>query len=106
MLAGTLLTAPAALLTGFRIPDLADLPAFLLLGFAAGAAILLNAAAFRRAPAAVLAPIDYLGIAASAAIGFLWWGESPSLAVLLGGALIAAAGLGTVWLGVRRSRGG
>lgn len=102
VLAGCLLTAPAALLTGFRMPDAADLPAFLLLGLAAGTAILLNAAAFRRAPAAVLAPIDYLGIAASAAIGFLWWGESPSPAVLLGGALIAAAGLGTLWAGARR----
>ena len=102
VLAGCLLTAPAALLTGFRLPDAADLPAFLLLGFAAGAAILLNAAAFRRAPAAVLAPIDYLGIAASAVIGFLWWGEEPSSAVLLGGIMIAAAGLGTVWFGARK----
>ncbi len=92
VLAGTVLTLPAAMVD-FKTPSLADGPTFLLLGGAAGLAIILNVLAFRRAPAAVLAPIDYLGIVASMAIGYLWWDETPTLSMALGGALITVAGL-------------
>lgn len=100
VLAGTLLTLPAAL-AGFRMPALEDAPAFLMLGLAAGAAIVLNVKAFRLAPAALLAPIDYLGIAASVAVGYVWWGEVPTLAAAAGGALITVAGIANVLLAGR-----
>lgn len=98
VLAGTVLTLPAAL-ADFRMPSVEDGPTFLLLGGAAGLAIILNVLAFRRAPAAVLAPIDYLGIMASVVIGCLWWDETPTMSVVLGGALITATGLANTLLG-------
>lgn len=107
VLAGTVLTLPAAM-ADFRMPSLADVPVFLLLGGAAGLAIILNVHAFRRAPAAVLAPIDYFGIMASVVIGYLWWDETPTVPAALGGALITTAGLANALLAsgtVRRLRG-
>lgn len=89
---GALFAAPACAL-GWVTPDKSDLALLVCLGVAAGFAIHLHAHAFRRAPASILAPIDYLGIALSVGVGFFVWSEIPSAFMLAGAALIVAAGL-------------
>lgn len=91
-LAGTLMALPVAALD-FVLPSAADLPRIAALGLFAGLAVHVNALALRAARAAVVAPVDYLGIAASAGIGWTLWGEEATPLALAGGALIAASGL-------------
>ncbi len=89
---GALLSAPL-LIFDWRTPDGPDLAPLIGLGLCAGLAIILNAQAFRHAPASVLAPIDYAGIVISVAIGFLVWSELPTRFMLVGGAVLVGAGI-------------
>lgn len=54
----------------------------------------LQIAAFRRAPATLLAPFSYLQIVAAATLGWAVFGQLPDRATAAGIALICAAGLG------------
>jgi drug/metabolite transporter (DMT)-like permease len=47
--------------------------------------------AYRRAPAGVLAPVDYLALPYAALVGFAFFAEVPTAAVWAGAALIVAA---------------
>ncbi len=49
--------------------------------------------AARRAPAAILATVEYSSLLWAFVLGYLIWGDIPSTAVFGGGALILAAGL-------------
>jgi drug/metabolite transporter (DMT)-like permease len=89
---GTALSLPVGM-TDFAIPMLVDLPVFAALGLVTGLAIHLNALAFRAAPAASVAPVDNFGIVAAAGIGWVAWGELPTLAAMAGGTLITVSGL-------------
>ena len=74
-------------------PGLADLAIMLAIGvFGAGAQWLLTEA-FRLAPAATLAPLEYAGLVWALLFGFAVFGDVPTLSVLAGGALIVASGL-------------
>ena len=50
-------------------------------------------AAYRTAPAIVVAPMQYSQIVWASALGFLLWGEKPSVASIIGIGVIVAAGL-------------
>ena len=89
---GTLATAPM-LFFGCKLPDASDALLFVALGGTAGLAIHLHAQAFRRAQAAVLAPVDYFAVVISPAFAWLFWAEVPSSSMLIGGAIIIAAGM-------------
>lgn len=89
---GLVFSAPALLL-GWVAPDPFEFTLLAILGLVAGLSIHLHAQAFQRAPASVLAPIDYLGVLLSVGIGFVVWDETPSLFMLAGGVLIIGAGL-------------
>jgi drug/metabolite transporter (DMT)-like permease len=89
---GTFFTAPL-LVFGCTFPEARDGTLFLALGGAAGLAIHLHAQAFRRAAAAILAPIDYFAVVISPAFAWLFWAESPSSSMLTGGAVIVTAGI-------------
>jgi drug/metabolite transporter (DMT)-like permease len=56
--------------------------------------------AFRRAPTAVISPMIYSQIIAACLIGYLAFGEVPTLATLLGAAIVVASGVALI-----RSRG-
>ena len=60
------------------------------LGLAGGLFII---AAYRTAPAIVVAPMQYSQIVWASILGFLLWGERPSLASTLGIGVIVVAGL-------------
>ena len=53
--------------------------------------------ALEQAEASVLQPFAYLGIATSGAIGFLFFDDAVTAAMLTGGAIIIGAGLFTFW---------
>ena len=62
------------------------------------------AASLKAAPVATVAPFDYLQIVGAVIFG--WWlmNSPPSLNTLVGGVLIAASGLYTVWREHKRSK--
>lgn len=64
-----------------------------LLGFAGWAAQHLVTEAFRLAPAATVAPYEYLSIVWGAAIDWAVWQMLPGARIVAGGAIVIAAGL-------------
>ena len=81
-------------------------PLLLILGLLNGVGLLFLTEAFRRAPAAVLAPFDYLHLLYATAFGYLLWNEIPAWNVYLGAAIVIAAGLANLQFevaGVRRA---
>ncbi|OLP60540.1 hypothetical protein BJF93_22275 [Xaviernesmea oryzae] len=69
----------------------------ILLGTISGYGHLLVVRAFRAAPAAILAPFHYFEIISATALGFLVFGDFPSLSKWLGIAIIVASGLFIIW---------
>lgn len=74
-------------------PSLADLPALVGLGLLGGAAQLFMTQAFRLAPAAVIAPFEYLAILFGIGFGYVFWGDLPDRWTVLGVAVVVASGL-------------
>lgn len=74
-------------------PDAADLGLLVLVGLVGSAGTLLFAHAYRHAPAALLAPLDYSGLLWAGLIGFIIWQEVPGVAAVLGMIVIAGSGL-------------
>ena len=87
------------------LPALADLPAFALAGIAMGCAMLGLFAAFRRTPAAILAPFQYSQMIWGTLIGFAVFGERPDATMLAGAALVVGAGLAILHRETRRAAG-
>lgn len=98
LLAGTLAGLPNA---SASLPAAADWPMLAGLGLASFVGHGLVVAAFRRAPAGVLAPLDYLEMVSATVLSYLVFGSIPSAATWAGMALIVASGLYIV----RRERG-
>ncbi len=65
----------------------------------------LQAAAYRRAPATLLAPYSYLQIVAAVTLGWAVFGQWPDALTGWGIALIAAAGVGVAGVEAWRARG-
>ena len=65
----------------------------LILGFLGTAGGLLIIAAYRAAPSIVVAPMQYSQILWASALGYVFWGEMPSLPATMGICVIIAAGL-------------
>lgn len=53
--------------------------------------------AFRLAPAATVAPLDYTALIWATLFGWLVWGEIPDLATYIGAAIIIASGIFIIW---------
>ena len=62
-------------------------------GLIGGTALLVLIAAYRRAPAALVAPFQYSQMVWAILLGFVVWGDVPEAAKLLGAAVVAASGL-------------
>jgi drug/metabolite transporter (DMT)-like permease len=70
-----------------------DWPWIALLGLAGWAAQHLVTEAFRLAPAATVAPFEYLSIVWGACIDWVVWNAVPGARVLTGAAIVVSAGL-------------
>lgn len=97
-LVGALILTPQAVLT-WTTPATGQLVFFLAMGVLSAGSHLLSITAFRYADASTLAPLIYLELVSSAAIGFLVFDELPDLLVWVGAGVIVASGL----LLIRRS---
>jgi drug/metabolite transporter (DMT)-like permease len=84
-----LLTLPFAWVT----PDARDLVGLIGMGVASGLCQYLILRPLAYAGAAALAPVQYTGLLWSIVIGFVWFGDVPGVAVLLGSAVVIAATL-------------
>lgn len=89
-------------------PSLADLPGLVGLGLLGGSAQLFMTQAFRLAPAAAIAPFEYLAILFGIGFGYAFWGELPDRWTVLGAAVVVASGLYILHRETvrRRERGG
>ncbi len=86
----TLLALPLAL-PAWHSPAPAIWPVFMLLACLGVGGHFLLTWAFGRAPAAVLAVVDYLALPYAALLGFAFFGEVPALTMWAGAGLIVAA---------------
>lgn len=91
-LAGLVLLAPQAALT-WTTPTLAHAPLFAAMAAIGVTTHILAVLAYRRAEASTLAPLSYLELLGSTAIGWLAFGDLPGGPVVLGAVLIVAAGM-------------
>jgi drug/metabolite transporter (DMT)-like permease len=104
-------TISAALFTLFfqpfvwRMPEVAHMPWFFTMGFIGGFSSFLIIVAYRNAPAAVVAPFDYLALLWGALLGWYIWQEKPDAAIWAGAAIIVLSGLYITWRETRRKPG-
>lgn len=93
---------------GWATPSWPELAALIVVGLCGGLAHILLTESYRLAPASLVAPFDYTTMLWALALGFLVFGEAPSVLVFVGASIIAAAGLFVIWrerrLGLQRTR--
>lgn len=86
-----LLFAPFAWWT-WQAPQMSHMGGFAMLGLIGGAAHYLVIVAYRNAPAAVIAPQEYMALVWGAIIGWIFWAEVPSGWTWAGALVVAGAG--------------
>ncbi|SFR08844.1 DMT family transporter [Poseidonocella sedimentorum] len=93
---------------GWRVPGPADAAMLIGAGLVGGVAQIALTSAYRYGPASLLAPFDYLSIVLATFVGFVFFDESPTGALILGSGIIILSGLGTIWrerqLGLKRGK--
>jgi len=87
---------------GWTTPDLKGLVLLASIGLAGGVGQYLVTEAFRHAPAAVAAPLNYVSIVILSVVGFVVWHEVPTPSLLLGSLIVITSGLFIVYREVRR----
>jgi drug/metabolite transporter (DMT)-like permease len=97
------LTGAGAILGAILVPfvwvpvQAGDLWLFAGIAIFGTAGMTLMTQAFRLAPAAVVAPLDYTALVWAALAGWLVWNEWPDRPVFVGAAVIVACGAFTIW---------
>jgi drug/metabolite transporter (DMT)-like permease len=79
------------------LPSAADALLMGAAGLIGGTALLILIAAYRRVPAALVAPFQYSQMLWAVLLGFLIWGDLPDPAKLLGALIVATSGLFVVY---------
>jgi drug/metabolite transporter (DMT)-like permease len=79
------------------LPSLGDGLMMAAAGLIGGTALLILIGAYRRVPAALVAPFQYSQMLWAVLLGFLIWGDLPDPAKLLGAVVVAASGLFVVY---------
>ena len=79
------------------LPDSGDCLMMAASGLIGGTALLVLISAYRRAPAALVAPFQYSQMLWAILLGLLIWGDLPDPAKLLGGLIVAASGVFVVY---------
>jgi drug/metabolite transporter (DMT)-like permease len=94
---------------GWLVPNGPELAALIVIGICGGVAHILLTESYRLAPASLIAPFDYTSMLWALVLGFLVFGEVPSVLVFVGAGIIASAGLFVIWrersLGAQRAMG-
>jgi drug/metabolite transporter (DMT)-like permease len=82
---------------GWTMPDTRQLLLLIGLGLFGGLAQVLMVLALKATHASLLAPFEYVGMVWAVLIGFFAFGALPDVYTLAGAAIVAAAGLLTIW---------
>jgi drug/metabolite transporter (DMT)-like permease len=96
----SLICALAGLATlpfGWLTPTGPEFAVLAAIGFLGGTAHLLLTESYRYAAASVVAPFDYTSMIWALLLGYAMFGETPTLMIVLGSAIIASAGLFVIW---------
>jgi drug/metabolite transporter (DMT)-like permease len=83
----------AFLTRSWAVPEVRDLAFVLLMGPLVTSSMYFFSLAYRIGQASFVAPFEYSAIFWAAIFGVLFWGDVPSAAVLIGGAMVATAGI-------------
>jgi drug/metabolite transporter (DMT)-like permease len=93
---------------GWHMPDAMDLALFVLVGILGGIGQILVTQSYRYADTSVIAPFEYTTMIWALLFGWFIFGDLPTVAVLVGAAIVAATGLFIVWrehrLGLLRTK--
>jgi len=91
---------------GFVAPTSGELLTLGAIGLLGGAGQILMTSSYRFADASIIAAFDYVAMIWAAALGLVFFQEAPTPRILLGAALVAAAGMFVLWReqSVRRIR--
>lgn len=84
----SLLTVPF----GWSVPSTGTLLALICAGLFGGIGQILLTSSYRFADASIIAPFEYASMLFAVAIGFAWFGEVPTVQMLLGATIVIAAG--------------
>jgi drug/metabolite transporter (DMT)-like permease len=82
---------------GFVMPTVLDAAALLLMGIANGFGQYWWTRALHLAPASAVAPFYYFSLVWAIGLGFLIWGDVPTVGLLLGSAIVVGSGLFLLW---------
>ena len=85
------------LVFGFRWPTPADAAMLMASGVANAAGQYLWTRSLLLAPAAAVSPFYYLTLVWALAIGFLVWGDVPTVGLVAGSAVVVGSGLFLLW---------
>jgi drug/metabolite transporter (DMT)-like permease len=94
------------LVFGFQWPTPADAAMLMVSGAANAAGQYLWTKSLLLAPAAAVSPFYYLMLVWALVIGFLAWGDVPSVGLLAGSAIVVGSGLFLLWHETHRQPGG
>jgi drug/metabolite transporter (DMT)-like permease len=105
----SLICALSGLLTlpfGWVAPIGAEFAVLMAIGFLGGVGHILLTESYRYAAASVVAPFDYTSMIWALLLGYIMFGEMPTVAIVIGSIIIAGAGLFVIWrerqLGLKR----
>ena len=77
-------------------------------GICGGVAQIFMTEAYRHAEASTVAPFEYTSMILAIIVGYLAFGETPTIHIIIGGAIVIGAGIFIVWrerqLGIERRR--
>lgn len=85
------------LMRGWIAPTPSHLAMLCGLGMLAAFGMVLFTTAYMHAPASFVAPFEYSAIFWALGFGFLLWGDTPDARVVIGAAIVMAAGLFMLW---------
>lgn len=92
----------------WTVPTLNQLLILITMGLIGGVAQILVTSSYRFGQASMLAPYDYTSMLFAIFIGYVWFDELPTLAILLGAALVIAGNAVVIWrehqLGLERGK--
>jgi drug/metabolite transporter (DMT)-like permease len=82
---------------GWIKPTGGEIAVLVVIGFLGGLGHIFLTESYRYAAASVVAPFDYTSMVWALVLGYVMFGEQPTVMILIGSAIIAAAGLFVIW---------
>ena len=87
----------ASLVFGFQVPNWRDAGAMITAGMFNGFGQYWWTRALSLAPPAAVGPFYYFALVWAMILGFVFWGDVPTPALLAGSAIVVASGLFLLW---------